>query len=203
MNTQIITYIIGGLMVAVMALPLITKQYFASKAKGRMLVRTVQANGEEKTDLVKLEGSTTELNKKKRAYIPKMKIVNSETNQLVGNIATTYYPEGLPRLFQVKIQTMTAPEGNPMGINFYSEEKMLMTAQQVGTVHGEAYSKAVMATSSDAADAIKEIKGLNKGINKTVVYLMLGIIIIGVLGSVYLTFTNGEAISNIGNAWGW
>ena len=203
MDTQLITYIVGGLMVAVMALPLMMKQYYVSKTKGKMLVRTVLANGEERTDLVKIEGSTTELNKHKRAYIPKSKVINPETNQLVGNIATTYYPEGLPRPFQVKIQTMTSPEGNPMGINFYSNEKMLMTAYEVGTVHGEAYSKAVMETSNDARDVIKELKGFGKGLNKTVVYIMLGAIIIGVLAVAYLSFTNGQAISNIGNAWGW
>ncbi len=203
MDTQIITYIIGGLMVALMAMPLIIKQYYVSKTKGKMLVRTVQANGEERTYLLKLEGSTTELNKRKRAYIPKSKVVNPETKQLVGNIATTYYPEGLPRPFQVKIQTMTSPEGNPMGINFYSNEKMLMTDYEVGTVHGEAYSRAVMATSSDAADAIKELKGFGKGINKTVVYIMLGVIIIGVLAVAYLSFTNSQTISNIASAWGW
>ena len=203
MDTQIITYIIGGLMVAMILLPVLLKQYYVSKTKGKMFVRTVQMNGEEKTYLVKLEGSTTELNKHKRAYIPKSKIKNPETGELVGNIATTYYPEGLPRPFQVKIQTMTAPEANPMGINFYSNEKMLMTSYEVGTVHGEAYSRSVMAVSNDAADAIKELKGLNKGINKTIVYIMLGIIIVGVLASAYLAFTNGQAISNIGSAWGW
>jgi len=203
MDTQIITYIIGSLMVTIMALPLIIKQYFASKAKGKMLVRTVQANGEEKIDLLKLEGSTTELNKRKRAYIPKSKVQNPKTEKFVGNIATTYYPEGLPRAFQVKIQTMTAPEGNPMGINFYSNEKMLMTDYEVGTVQGEAYSKSVMAVSNDASDAIKELKGLNKGINKTVVYMMLGAIMVGIIAVAYLSFTNSQAISNIGSAWGW
>ena len=202
-GTQTITYIIGGLMIGFMLIPLIIKQYYVSKTKGKMLIRSVQMNGEEKTDLVKLEGSVTESNKQKRSYIPKSAIEVAQAGKVEGNIATTYYPEGLPRPFQVKIQTMTAPEANPMGINFYSKEKILMTAQEVGTVHGEAYSKAVMETSNDARDIMKELKGFGKGINKSVVYIMMGISIVGILAVGYLVFQNSQTISNIASGWGW
>lgn len=212
LDTQVITYIIGGLMLFILLTPVLVKQYYINKTKGKILVRVVNASEEEKCYLLKMEGLTTEPNKKNRAYVIKGKKQvedlsqdkKSRKGEWAGNTFETCYPEGMPRFLQVRVRAMCTPEGNPMGINFYgSQEGLKLTDFEVGTIHKEAFSKVAVAASDDSKDLVKELRGITKPLNKTVMYIALGIIIVGILGIAFLSFQNSQALSELGSMWGW
>jgi hypothetical protein len=207
LDMNAISYIIGGVLLFFLLCPVLIKQYFANKFRGdKILVRKVKASEEEVPEILKVEGLTTETSKSNRAYVIKGKKQNPQTKEWSGNTFETWYPEGLPRFLQVRIRAMATPEGNPTGINFYGEQKDLkMSDIEVGAIHAEAFSKAAIAASNDASDQLKEIKklGLGKLINKTVVYIALGVIVIGVLAGVFLAFQNSQAIGELKGFWGW
>ena len=190
-------------MVAILIVPIFVKQYFVTKTKGKMLVRVTGANEEEISYLLAVKGSTTEPNKKDRAYIPKGKN-KTKDNELVGNTAEAYYPEGMPRVFQVRIRVMNAPEGSPLGINLYgSQESLLLTDHEVGVIHKEAFSAAAIAASNDNKDWLKEMKSYVKPMNKALIYVGLAFIVLISAATAYLTFQNGQAIEGLKNWFGW
>jgi hypothetical protein len=205
---DIVTWVIGGVVALIPGLLFAYKQHNISKTKDKTLVRVVGQHEEETPFLLKNVGSSTEPNKRGRAYIPigKQKVKNPDTGDEyeVGNTFETWYPEGLPRFLQVRVRAMEVPEGSTTGMNLYSSHELSMvdvkrlTDYEVGTIHKEAYSKAVIETSQDTRDILKEVKDLIKpGISKVVVYLLLVIILAGVAGIAYLSWQNGAAISEL------
>ena len=204
-GTQTITWIIGGLMLAIMLMPLLIKQYYISKTKGKILVRTVSAQEEETPHLLKISGLTTEPNPKGRAYAVKGKSTNPETKATSGSTYETLYPEGMPHFLQVRVRAMSCIEGNPNAINFYgSQEALNITDKEIGTIKKEKFSEVAVEVSKDYKDLLKDIKSYIKpGLSRAVVYIMLGIVLVGILAVAYLSYQNSQAISDLGRLWGW
>jgi hypothetical protein len=156
-----------------------------------------------------MEGLTTECvkdkkdKKHKRAYIPvgKRKVryttKDAETGEekeielFEGNTYEMMYPIGFPQFCQVRIRCMDTRVGSPVGINYYSDlQDMPITDEQIAAIKEEKATEAVLQVSNDTADMIdtlqKQMKGT--GINKTIVYILLGIILIGILALIYKLF---------------
>lgn len=188
------------------------KQYFSSKAKGKMIVNKIYQNEEGISSLVPLEGQTTKVDKQNRAYIPKGKrqatklkkdIVNGkeyvhDTGQpitdkdgepvYVGNTYETYYPEGLPRWLQTRIRKMDTPIGNPMGVNYYGNQEYLqITDDEIGLIHREAFTKAAISASSDAQDVIREMSKMYKPQSFNLLYIMMGLNIVVAIAGIALS----------------
>jgi len=198
-DSNTITYIIGGAMLLLLGLPVIIKQYYVMKTKGKTLVRTVTGQEEETSYLLKLEGLTTEPNSKNRAYVPRGKHTDPKTKKTAGNTFETWYPEGLPRFLQVRVRAMATPEGDPTGVNFYGDqEDIKLTDFQIGVIHKEAFSKVAIAASNDSRDMLKELKGFTQPLNKGLVYGLLAVILLAVAGSAYLGYMVYQAMLNAG-----
>jgi len=204
-SMQVIQWVIGGLMLLFIAMPLIVKQYYVIKTKGKTKVGVVGAQEEEQIYFLKTEGMTTEPNPKGRAYAIKGKSVNPETKEVSGSTYETWYPEGLPHFLQVRIRAMDCNEGNPNAINRYgSQDALNITDKGIATIKSEKFSEIAVEVSKDYKDLLKDIKGYIKpGLSRTVVYIMLGVVIVGIIAVAFLSYQNSQAVADLGSMWGW
>lgn len=194
---QTIQILIGVVVLLAVAMLIIPKQYYTSKSRGCILLRTTNQAGDETTELVKVLGESTAPNRKNRSYIPIAKHWDDKKKEFIGNISSGKYPEGLPSFWQVPIKVLNTSEGNPAGSNLYGKQEIQITDFEIGTIHKEAFSQAAIAASSDARDLLKELKGQIKPLNKTLIYIGLAVILIGVLAAAYFGFQNNQAINNL------
>jgi len=203
---QVVQWVIGGFMLFVIGFPIIMKQYYTNKAKNRLLTRVVNAQEEEKSELLKVEGLTTVPNSKNRAYVVKGKKTSpTDKKEGAGSTFETWYPEGMPRFLQVRVRAASYSEGNPNAVNFYgSQDALNITDKEIATIKKEKFSEIAVEVSKDYKDLLKDIKGYIKpGLSRTVVYILLAIVVLGIIGSVYLAYQNSVAISDLGGMWGW
>ena len=205
LDTQVITYVIGGLMLFIILTPVLIKQYNISKTKNKMLARVVNMQEEEKSELLKVEGLTTEPSSKNRAYAVKGKKADPVTKEESGSTFETWYPEGLPRFLQVRIRAASYTEGNPNAVNFYgSQEALNITDKEIATIKMEKFSEVAVEVSKDYKELLRDIKSFIKpGLSKAVVYIMLGAAIAGIIAVAFLSYQNSQAISDLGSMWGW
>lgn len=209
-----ISMIIGIGLIMLLFIPIGIKAHFAGMfhnkktKKDNILVRTVDQTEQERPNIVAMQGSATEVTKTGRAYIPQGKheeaVIDDKgkrTVEFTGNTFWTWFPEGLPRVFQVRIRAMCTPENDPSGINFYGKNpRMETTSDQIALIQAEKFSKNAIAASDDSNERFEAMQKLFKGkINGTLVYIMLGIILIGVIAIAYFTFTSsGVEIPGVG-----
>lgn len=194
--SELIAPLVGTLMVLVIGAPLIFKQMIVSKTKGKMVVNQVGQNEEGHTELVELDGISTKPDKKNRSYLPKGKKEIKDADGKVkyaGNTYEVWYPEGLPRWLQVRIRKMDTSVGNPIGINYYGDQEDLqITDNEVGLIHREAYSKAAINASNDAADILEEAKKYYKPQKLTWLYIFAGVAAIaGIVSAGIAIMNNG------------
>lgn len=197
--SELIAPLVGTLMVLIIGAPLVFKQIIVSKTKGKMIVNQVGQNEEGHTTLVELDGISTKPDKKNRSFIPKgkneIKVDGKPTGKYKGNTYEVWYPEGLPRWLQVRIRKMDTSVGNPMGINYYGDQEDLqITDNEVGLIHREAYSKAAINASSDAADILEEAKKHYKPQKLTWLYILSGLAAIAGIASAGIAFMNSGGI---------
>ena len=200
-----ISMIIGVFLVALLLVPMLIKSHFAGMfhdkktKKDKILVRTVDQTEQERPNILVMQGSATEVSNIGKAFIPTGKheeIVVDEKGkksvELVGNTFWTWFPEGLPRMMQVKVRAMCTPELDPAGINFYGKNpRMETTSDQIALIQAEKFSKNAIAASDDSNERFEAMQKLFKGkLNSTVVYLMLGVILVAVLAIAYFTITS-------------
>jgi hypothetical protein len=209
---QTITMIIGVLMILILLIPFGIKQYFSNQfidkktKKSKILIRTVNQTEQEHPVILAMQGSATEPSKSGKAYIPKGKqevtLIDNNGKEIkipIGNTFETWYPEGLPRILQTRVRAMATPEHDPSGINFYSENpNMATSSDQIALIQAEKYSKNAIAASDDSAERFEAIQKMFKGgLNSTAVYIMLGIIVIGIIAVAYLGYVNMTTIQEL------
>jgi len=204
-NVQVIQWIIGSLMLLIIAVPLIIKQYYITLTKDKILVRVVGSQEEEISYLLKVDGLVTEPNPKGRAYVVKPKSIDPKTKEISGSTYEMYYPEGLPRFLQVRIRAMDCNEGNPNAINHYGKQEALnITDKEIGTLKKEQFSALAVEASKDYKELLKDIKNyIQPGLNRTIVYILLAATIAGIVAVAYLSYQNSQAIANLTSMWGW
>lgn len=198
-----ISMIIGVLMILLLAVPIGIKQYFAGKfydkktKKDKILVRTVDQTEQERPNILAMDGSATEVNKTGKAFIPVGKheetVIDDKgkkSTEVVGNMFYTWFPEGLPRIMQVRVKAMATPEIDPSGINFYSKNpRMATTSDQVALIQAEKFSKNAIAASDDSNERWEAMqKTIKSRISPIIVYIMLGIAIIAAGAGAYFGY---------------
>lgn len=210
LSVQVLGYIIGAFILYHIVWYLYVRNYFAGQVKSKTgkgnktLIRVKQNNEEEAMYLLETNGLTTEPNIKGKSYVLIPRKINKKTGKEQGSTFETWYPEGVPRMFQQRIRGADAREGNPMTINYYGEDIIpRMTDSEVATLHREKFSEMAAKLSEDTEEFFKKWKDMGKNaINKTVVYLGLGLAVVGVIIMAYLSFQNGQAISDLKSLWG-
>jgi hypothetical protein len=208
LSADTISIIVGVLMVSFLLVPLFLKQYWLAKTRGKIGIKIVDGSQKGIFYLAKMEGLTTEsINEKKdkkhkRAYIPigKHKVRYTTKDEQTGeekeieleegNIYVMDYPIGMPHFCQVPLHCMDTKIGSPTGINYYSElQDMPITDEQIAAIKEEKATAAVLQISNDTADMINEIQKRAKGGGiGTIIYILLGVILIGILAIVYKLF---------------
>jgi hypothetical protein len=209
-STQVLSYIIGGFILYHIFWYLLVRGYFGNQVKSKTgkgnktLIRVKQNNEEEVSYLLDVNGIKTEPNEKGKSYVLIPRKQDKKTGKQQGSTFETLYPEGVPRIFQHRIRGADAREGNPMTINYYGDEVIpKMTDTEVATLHREKFSEMAAKLSEDTEEFFKKWKEMGKNmINKTVVYLGLGLIVVIVGIMAYLTIQNGAAISDLKSLWG-
>ena len=199
MDIKLIIYIVFGLLLVLFILPAIIKQYYLSKTKGKVLIKVVDNAEDAEYYLTRVQGTTTEAIQtgkhkgEKRSYVVRPVTYDENQKPVAGSCHNVWYPLGLPRNMQVRLREMDVSQGNPIAKNYYgADEDMLLTDGDVALIKEEAHAKVAIAAANDAKDMLKELNKMNKQINPTVLWIMLGIIIIlGVVG-IFLNMQGGQ-----------
>lgn len=187
LDTNMITYIVMGFFGTLTIIFVLWKQHYASKARGKILLRINKATGPQDCILCKPGDKVIDVpagpNRDAYTYI----IVNNRVRR-------TEYPDGLPSFLQVSMNTLAYDEGVPDPLS-PPKTPSEMTGELLRAIKNEKFTRVAVAASDEMQDLRKRIQGLlTQGLNKNFLYggIALAIVVAGIAAYfAFMGYMNG------------